>query len=216
MKQTLRQELVSYMLVLQSEFEYDSETIFLAVNYLDRYLSTTRVHIQRHFYLLATTCVYLASKFSEEIKEPCITDVSATCMVNSSIKEIKKMEAKILKALKWELLPATPHAILNELMASIVGLDPSTISKIVRDSHELFKVASCSDSDFLRFQPALLVFTVVGLVAPRLFDALQLGKVFRFDAALVDSCGKLLVANLKSGHGVGIARNEHRNAGTRT
>ncbi|KAJ3059347.1 hypothetical protein HDU99_006378, partial [Rhizoclosmatium hyalinum] len=112
------------------------------------------------------------------------------------------MEAKILKALKWELLPATPHAILNELMASIVGLDPSTISKIVRDSHELFKVASCSDSDFLRFQPALLVFTVVGLVAPRLFDALQLGKVFRFDAALVDSCGKLLVANLKSGHGV--------------
>ncbi|KAI8607164.1 cyclin-like protein [Chytriomyces sp. MP71] len=167
--------LISWCVSLSQEFEFDSETTHLAVNYLDRYLSTMRVaHVSKH-YLLATACVYLASKFGEEIKEPCISDVSVCSMFGSSVKDIKRMEAKVLKELKWELMPVTPQALLSELMESVgETVFPEELkSKLVEECQVYFSLA-LSRTEFLKFQPAILVFSAVQLVVPVAFQRLDL------------------------------------------
>ncbi|KAJ3025633.1 UNVERIFIED_CONTAM: hypothetical protein HDU68_006917 [Siphonaria sp. JEL0065] len=162
---------------------------------MDRYLSCTKVSRIPQLYLLSTTCVYLASKFSEDIKEPCISDVSAVSMFGSSVKDIKRMEAKVLKELKWELTPATPQSILNELLSSITNLpsfSKSIYEKIQRDAQSFFTIA-LSDVAFLKYQPATLVFTVLSMVAPGLFEGLGLARVFRFDPGMLATCAKMLM-----------------------
>ncbi|KAJ3022332.1 UNVERIFIED_CONTAM: hypothetical protein HDU68_009200 [Siphonaria sp. JEL0065] len=162
---------------------------------MDRYLSCTKVSRIPQLYLLSTACVYLASKFSEEIKEPCISDVSAVSMFGSSVKDIKRMEAKVLKELKWELTLATPQSILNELLNSITNLpsfSKSIHEKIQHDAQSFFTIA-LSDVAFLKYQPATLVFTVLSMVAPGLFEVLDLPRVFRFDPGMLAACAKMLM-----------------------
>ncbi|KAI9326730.1 hypothetical protein BDR26DRAFT_940997 [Obelidium mucronatum] len=154
-----------------------TETTYQGINYMDRYLSTTKTHRIPQLYLIATTCMYLAVQIQRG---------------NQGALEIKKCEGRVLGALKWELSCVSPQAILNELLNSIQPTTTTTPSsftqsirdKIMKDAQPFFTIA-LSDIAFLKFQPATLVFTVLSMVAPGLFDMLDLSKSFRFDPNIV-------------------------------
>ncbi|KAI8821913.1 cyclin-like protein, partial [Chytriomyces cf. hyalinus JEL632] len=178
MRNDIRPTLVNWCSSLSQEFQFNTETIFLSVNFLDRYLSSTKVVRIQQLYLLASSCVYLAAKFGEELKEPCISDVSALSMFGSSIKDVKRMEAKVLKELKWELTPVSPQSILSELLSSIGELFPTVLKDKITNECEVFFSLALTDMSMLRFQPAMLVFSALSLVCPNAYERLGLTSMF--------------------------------------
>eukprot|EP00124_Ichthyophonus_hoferi_P001655 Ihof_evm3s92 gene=Ihof_evmTU3s92 len=60
-----RDAAVSWVLVLNTHLGFSQQTFFLAVNYLDRFLSAMRVK-NEHLQLLMASCFLLASKVQEE------------------------------------------------------------------------------------------------------------------------------------------------------
>lgn len=91
------------------EFTFQEETIYVAVNFLDRYLSRVKVTMRKQFNLLAITCVYIAAKYHEEIKEPCSSDMAESSLDGHNVKDLRRMERKITATLDWELNIVTPH-----------------------------------------------------------------------------------------------------------
>ncbi|KAJ3115988.1 hypothetical protein HK100_001187, partial [Physocladia obscura] len=186
----LRKNIIAYAIRLANDFEFDDETIHLAVNYMDRYLSSIRVCRISQFYLVSTACLYIASKFSEEIKEPCLSDVCVLSLYKHSQKEIKTMEAKVLKALRWEMMGVSPQALLNEILISAATSNPNEFAssslheKTMKDTQRFFEI-SLTDLEYLKFQPAMLVFSALSIASPALYKKLNLEKTFRFDPILV-------------------------------
>ncbi|KAJ3072521.1 hypothetical protein HDU98_003460 [Podochytrium sp. JEL0797] len=206
-----RHALVNHCLHIHSHFNLSPETVSLAFNFLDRYLSTIRVSRRPQLHLLTTTSLFLASKLNDELIEPRILDVSviaSTPEFSIDVKSIKRTEPKILKALNWDLLAVTPHAILSELLTSIpdsnastnpatnrpprVSLTTSLRQTITSKSHVFYTLA-LSDLAFLHYQPATLVLSVLQLIAPNFFNQLELWRVFRFDRSLLEECARKLM-----------------------
>ena len=77
------------------EYKFNPQTLFLTVNYIDRFLSFLSVD-RRKLQLVGICCMYIASKF-EEIYPP---DVSAFTFITEdtySKRQLVRMEALILK-----------------------------------------------------------------------------------------------------------------------
>lgn len=70
--QIMRSILVDWLVEVALEYKLVSDTFFLAVNYIDRFLSTNNVARQK-LQLVGVTCMLLASKY-EEIYAPQIDD----------------------------------------------------------------------------------------------------------------------------------------------
>jgi hypothetical protein len=93
-------------------FTFHEETLFIAVMYLDRYLSLVKVTMRKQYNLLAVTSVYMAAKYFEEIKEPCSSDMAETSPDGHTLKDVRRMERKLTLALDWRFNVVTPHVIL--------------------------------------------------------------------------------------------------------
>ena len=91
------------------DYTFHDETLYVAVNYLDRYLSAVKVTMRKQYHLLAISCIYLAAKYYEEIKEPCISDMVESAIDDITIKDLKRMERKMIQAMDWNFNVITPH-----------------------------------------------------------------------------------------------------------
>lgn len=122
-----RKMVVEWMLEVIQKFRLEIETFFLAVNYLDRYLSkhidTKRSMLQG----IAAVCLFIASKY-EEIFHPDINDFIWISAQSFTVEESIETDAKILDTLNFRLMYITPLAYVNELtqhMSEQTGLNAS-------------------------------------------------------------------------------------------
>lgn len=82
------------------------ETYYLALDYLDRYLSTN-VSISKTFLqLIGITCLFIAAKV-EEIYPPKLSEFAYVTDGACSEEDILKQELVILSALQWKTSPIT-------------------------------------------------------------------------------------------------------------
>lgn len=58
----MRGILVDWLVEVAEEYELSSETLFLAINYLDRFVATTPID-RRKFQLVGVACMLIASKY---------------------------------------------------------------------------------------------------------------------------------------------------------
>jgi hypothetical protein len=91
------------------DYTFLDETLYFAINFLDRYLSLVKVRMRKQYQLLALCCIYVAAKYHEEIKEPSLPDIVESATEPITIKEMKKMERKVLTVLSWNVNVVTPH-----------------------------------------------------------------------------------------------------------
>jgi hypothetical protein len=116
----IRMDLVNMIQSIHKNYGYGHpETTWLAVNYIDRYISAQlpcRSYIQRQ--VLAFTAAMLAGKVMEETKEPVIEDmIQSSELSNISKQSVVRMEYRLLAALGWHLLPPnTPYTAFQTLM----------------------------------------------------------------------------------------------------
>lgn len=93
----MRSILVDWLVEVAQEYKLVSETLFLAVNYIDRFLSC-EVAPRRKLQLVGITCMLVAAKY-EEIYAPQIEDFCYITDNTYSREEVLAMEQQVSQKL---------------------------------------------------------------------------------------------------------------------
>ncbi|XVF39281.1 hypothetical protein PTKIN_Ptkin01aG0022100 [Pterospermum kingtungense] len=111
---SMRAILVDWLVEVTEEYKLIPETLFLTVNYIDRYLSGNSINRQQ-LQLLGVACMMIASKY-EEI---CAPQVEEFCYVTDNTygrDEIVQMESTVLNYLKFEVTVPTAKFFLRQFV----------------------------------------------------------------------------------------------------
>ncbi|KAM7470455.1 hypothetical protein LguiA_008638 [Lonicera macranthoides] len=115
-----RTEAVDWILKVKAHFGFSSLTAILAINYVDRFIST--LHFQNNdddkpwmIQLVAVTCLSLAAKV-EETYVPLLLDLQVEDTKHVfEAKTIQRMEMIVMSALQWRMNPVTPLSFLDHI-----------------------------------------------------------------------------------------------------
>ncbi|KAK7385150.1 hypothetical protein VNO78_30862 [Psophocarpus tetragonolobus] len=111
---SMRAILIDWLVEVAEEYRLVPDTLYLTVNYIDRYLSGNAVNRQR-LQLLGVSCMMISSKY-EEI---CAPQVEEFCYItdNTYLKEeVLKMESAVLNYLKFEMTAPTIKCFLRRFV----------------------------------------------------------------------------------------------------
>ncbi|ESL07302.1 CYC2-like cyclin [Trypanosoma rangeli SC58] len=127
----MRMILVDWLVDVHLKFKLHAETMYLAVNILDRYLSTVNTKQPAGTYvarsqlqLVGITAILLAAKY-EEIWPPVVKECVHISANTYTREEVLKMERSICSALSFRLTVPTPFPHLVRLLNVMEGLDHS-------------------------------------------------------------------------------------------
>jgi cyclin A len=106
----MRSILVDWLVEVAEEYHLHTESLFTAVNYVDRCLELSQIH--RHkLQLLGCACMLLASKF-EEIYAPAVDEFVYISDNTYTHEEIVRMESKVCKILNFKMTVSTTATFL--------------------------------------------------------------------------------------------------------
>lgn len=152
----MRAILIDWLVEVHHKVKLQPETLFIAVNLIDRYLS--EVTIQRSLLqLVGVSSLFIACKY-EEIYPPELKDFAAMTDHAYQTNEILEMEGKILYAVGYNITQFSSYAILR-LYQTKLKLD-DTMFYYVRYLLEL----SLLDYKMLKFNPRKQVLSSVYIV----------------------------------------------------
>jgi hypothetical protein len=136
--QSARTAMVQWIQQVQKTLSLNPETVWIAMSYFDRYLSSGRGKSQSvlksrcQFQLAAITCFYTAVK----IYEPVVLGIDMLCTIcrgTYTEADVEEMEKDILKALGWKVACHTPLDVARHLLELLGDDIPSSITKILLD-----------------------------------------------------------------------------------
>ncbi|KAJ4700731.1 Cyclin [Melia azedarach] len=118
---SMRAILVDWLVEVAEEYRLVPDTLYLTVNYIDRYLSGNPMNRQR-LQLLGVSCMMIASKY-EEI---CAPQVEEFCFITDNTyfkEEVLEMESSVLNYLKFEMTAPTAKCFLRRFVRAAQGID---------------------------------------------------------------------------------------------
>ncbi|KAL6296188.1 hypothetical protein ACE6H2_004330 [Prunus campanulata] len=108
----MRAVLVDWLVEVAEEYKLLPDTLHLSVSYIDKYLSINVVNKQK-LQLLGVASIFIASKY-EEITPPNVDELCDITENTYTKEEVIKMEADILKSLKFEMGNPTTRTFLRK------------------------------------------------------------------------------------------------------
>lgn len=126
----MRSILLHWLMEVCEVYKLHRETFYLAVDFVDRYLSQQENIPKQRLQLIGITALFIASKI-EEISPPRLMEFAYVTDGTSTEDQILTQELLILKALKWDMSPITVNSWLNIFMQL-------TNIKINKDTKEKF------------------------------------------------------------------------------
>ncbi|KAJ2366224.1 B-type cyclin [Coemansia sp. RSA 2611] len=108
-----RSILVEWLVQVHQRFNLLPETLYLCVNFVDRFLSCKEIMINK-LQLVGAVCLLLASKY-EEMHVPSIKDLEYMVEKNYSEDEILRAERFILRMLNFDLGHPSPLSFLRRI-----------------------------------------------------------------------------------------------------
>eukprot|EP00884_Botryococcus_braunii_P007400 jgi/Botrbrau1/16661/Bobra.0068s0077.1 len=125
----MRTILVDWLVDVGLEYKIHSETLFLTVAYIDRFLSV-QLCPRSKLQLLGVTCMLLAAKH-EEIYAPLVADFCHVTDNTYTREEVLQMERLVLDALGWELTQPTILSFLRRFVkAATYGLEAAVCKRL--------------------------------------------------------------------------------------
>merc|ERR1711981_997027 len=107
----MRSILIDWLIEVGEEYKPQTETLFLAVNYIDRFLSYMSVQ-RAKLQLVGTACMFIAAKY-EEIYPPDVTEFVYITDDTYTKKQVLRMEHLVIKVLEFELGSPTAFFFTN-------------------------------------------------------------------------------------------------------
>ncbi|CAN4125151.1 unnamed protein product [Withania somnifera] len=108
---TMRMILVDWLVEVAEEYKLVSDTLYLTVAYIDRFLSS-HVIARDRLQLLGVSCMLIASKY-EEISPPHVEDFCYVTENTYSREEVVNMERDLLNFLNFEISNPTTKTFLR-------------------------------------------------------------------------------------------------------
>ncbi|XP_033743540.1 G2/mitotic-specific cyclin-A-like [Pecten maximus] len=146
---SMRCILVDWLVEVSEEYNLHRETLFLAINYIDRFLSTMAVQ-RGKLQLVGAASMFLASKY-EEIYPPDVGEFAYITDDTYTKKQVLRMEHLILKVLKFDISPPTANWFCDHFLKQ-AGCDDKTKSLAML----LIELSLVDCETFLRYSPSLL------------------------------------------------------------
>ncbi|KAL3014515.1 hypothetical protein AAZX31_06G111100 [Glycine max] len=118
---SMRAILIDWLVEVAEEYRLVPDTLYLTVNYIDRYLSGNVMNRQR-LQLLGVASMMIASKY-EEI---CAPQVEEFCYITDNTyfkEEVLQMESAVLNFLKFEMTAPTVKCFLRRFVRAAQGVD---------------------------------------------------------------------------------------------
>ncbi|KAB1221017.1 Cyclin-A1-1 [Morella rubra] len=118
---SMRAILIDWLVEVAEEYRLVPDTLYLTVNYIDRYLSGNVMNRQR-LQLLGVACMMVASKY-EEI---CAPQVEEFCYITDNTyfkEEVLQMESAVLNYLKFEMTAPTTKCFLRRFVRAAQGIN---------------------------------------------------------------------------------------------
>ncbi|KAI3789276.1 hypothetical protein L2E82_02068 [Cichorium intybus] len=195
-----RKEAVDWILTVKSHFGFTHLTAILAINYLDKFLSS--LHFQKDkpwmIQLLAVTCLSLAAKV-EQTEVPSLLDLQVVeTQYLFEPKNIQKMELLVMATLKWRMNPVTPISFLDHIVRRL-GLKTHLLGDFFKKCEDLI-LSLVSDSRFVGYQPSVLATATMLHVIDQvdLFNSvdyqIQLLDVLKTTKEKVKECHEMIMA----------------------
>ncbi|XP_007533931.1 cyclin-A1 [Erinaceus europaeus] len=145
----MRTILVDWLVEVSEEYKLRAETLYLAVNFLDRFLSCMSV-LRGKLQLVGTAAILLASKY-EEIYPPEVDEFVYITDDTYTKRQLLRMEHLLLKVLTFDLtVPTTNQFLLQYLRRQGVCDRTENLAKYVAE-------LSLLEADpFLKYLPSLI------------------------------------------------------------
>ena len=125
---SMRAVLMDWLVQVHHRFNLLPETLFLCVNYIDRFLSCKVVSLGK-LQLVGATAIFIAAKY-EEINCPSIQEIVYMVDNGYSVDEILKAERFMLTMLQFELGWPGPMSFLRRISkADDYDLETRTLAK---------------------------------------------------------------------------------------
>ncbi|KAG2643237.1 cyclin-D2-1-like isoform X1 [Panicum virgatum] len=158
-----RAESVAWILKVQEYYGFLPLTAYLAVNYMDRFLSLHRLPQEDGWAmeLLAVTCLSLAAKM-EETLVPSLLDLQAVEGISRYVFEpgtVGRMELLVLTALNWRLRSVTPFTFIDFFACKVDPGERHTRCLIARATQVI--LAAMHDIEFLDHCPSSMAAAAV-------------------------------------------------------
>lgn len=155
---TMRGILIDWLVEVSEEYKLVSETLYLTVSYIDRYLSCNVINRQR-LQLVGISCMLIASKH-EEISPP---QVEEFCYITDNTyfrQEVLAMERQVLRQLHFELSDPTTKSFLGRyIQAAQEYIKSLQLEFLANYLAEL----TLLEYSFLKYLPSLIAASVVFL-----------------------------------------------------
>ncbi|KAF8327746.1 A/B/D/E cyclin [Cantharellus anzutake] len=144
----MRGILMDWLIQVHGRFRLLPETLFLAVNIVDRFLSARTVSLVR-LQLVGITAIFIAAKY-EEIMAPSLHNFIYCSDSTYEEKDIIEAEKYILKSLDWNLSYPNPiHFLRRASKADNYDLQVRTVAKYLIE-------ISCVDWRLLPYPPSAI------------------------------------------------------------
>lgn len=153
--------LVNWLVDVADEFDLESETLFICVNLIDRFLSQMSlptINLQ----LLGVAAMFIASKY-EEIYPPYLHQFVEVTDDTYSGRQIRRMEQEILKALNFRISMPTIIYFLKRIFAY-----NKFSEKCYHLAEYLCHLSLLSEEPFLEYYPSEIALASVILAAHQL------------------------------------------------
>ncbi|CAH2035624.1 unnamed protein product [Thlaspi arvense] len=157
---SMRGILVDWLVEVSEEYRLVPETLYLTVNYIDRYLSGNVISRQK-LQLLGVACMMIAAKY-EEI---CAPQVEEFCYItdNTFLKdEVLDMESAVLNFLKFELTAPTIKCFLRRFVRAAHGVHEAPLMQLECMANYIAEL-SLLEYTMLSYSPSLVAASTIFL-----------------------------------------------------
>ncbi|KAM3935791.1 cyclin-A1 [Leptodactylus fuscus] len=153
---TMRTILVDWLSEVREEYKLRSETLFLAINYLDRFLSCMSV-LRGKLQLVGTAAILLASKY-EEIYPPDVDEFVYITDDTYTKKQLLRMEHLLLKVLAFDLtVPTINQFLLQYIHKHNGGMKAEHLAMYMSE------LTLLQEEPFLKYLPSVTAAAAYGL-----------------------------------------------------
>lgn len=157
---SMRSILVDWLVEVGEEYKLQTETLHLAINYIDRFLSYMAVQRSK-LQLVGAACMFIAAKY-EEIYPPDVSEFVYITDDTYNKRQVLRMEHLVLKVLGFDLSVPSSFLFLNK-MVEMEQLEQDVKDRLAALAAYLAELALVDGENYLKYPPSQVAASCVAL-----------------------------------------------------